>query len=141
MGKAEMGTAGRIALGALLGGMVGLLVLLALCALCAVLTVRGSIGQEMLGMLTTAIAFVGAAAGAAAAARYSRVRSLLTGVVSGLVFLLPLLLLTTLLCGALPFGSMTLRLPICAVTGGLFGGALCLRRKPKRGGRRKRRMA
>lgn len=139
MGKAELGTVRRIALGSLLGGLIGLLVLLALCYLCAVLTVRGSIGQGMLGMLTTAIAFVGAAAGAAAAARYSRVRALLTGVVSGLVFLLPLLLLTALLCGGIPFGSMTLRLLLCSVTGGLFGGALCLRRKPKRTAKRKRR--
>lgn len=141
MGKTELSGVRRIALGSLLGGIVGLLVLLALCYLCAMLTVRGSVKQGMLGTLTTGIAFVGATAGAVTAARYSRVRALITGVISGLVFLLPLLVITAVLCGGVPFGSMTLRLILCALTGGLFGGALCLRRKPKRAAKRKRRTA
>lgn len=141
MGKPEMETIRRIAVGSLLGGAVGMVVLLMLCYLCAFLTVQGSIGQNLLDTLTTAIAFLGAAAGAVTAARYSRVRMLVSGIGGGLVFLLPLMVLTAVFCGGIPFGSVTMRLILCSLTGGLFGGALCLRRKPKRKSGRKRRTA
>ena len=139
MGKTELGGAKRIAVGSLLGGLCSLIMMLLLCYLCAVLAVRGSIKQEMLSMLAAAAAFVGATVGAITAARYSKARALITGAVSGVVFLIPLLALLALLCGGIPFSSMTLRLVLCAVAGGVFGGALCLRRKSKRSGKRKKR--
>ena len=139
MGKTEVGSGKRILLGSLLGGFLGWVVMLLLCYLCAALVVRGSVEQKMLGLLVTGAAFFGATVGAITGAKYSKVRVLVTGVVSGMVFLLLLLVLVTSLCGEFPFGSMTLRLVICALTGGMFGGALCLRRKTKRQGKRKKR--
>lgn len=139
MGKTELGGARRIAVGSLFGGLCSLILMMLLCYLCAVMAVRGSIKQEMLSTLATAAAFVGATVGAITAAKYSKARVLITGVVSGVVFLIPLLALLALLCGGVPFSSMTLRLVICAIAGGVFGGVLCLRRRAKRSGKRKKR--
>lgn len=139
MGKTEFGETRRIVTGSLLGGLCSLIVMLLLCYLCAVLTVRGSIRQEMLHMLAAGAAFVGATIGAVTAAKYSQSRALITGTVSGVVFLVPMFAMLALLCGGMPFGMMTLRLVICAVTGGVFGGVLCLRRRSKRPAKRKKR--
>ncbi|MGI6013817.1 MAG: TIGR04086 family membrane protein [Oscillospiraceae bacterium] len=139
MGKTELGNTKRIVIGSLLGGFLGLLVTLLLCYLCAVLAVRGSVKQELLGVLAAGAAFLGATVGAVTGAKYSKVRVLITGAASGVIFLIPLLALVALLCGELPFGSVTLRLVICAVAGGVFGGVLCLKRKTKRQGKRKKR--
>ena len=117
-----------------LGGAVGTILNLVLLFVFAFLISEGKITESLSETLVTATAFIGAAVGGAVSAKRQGKGVLVSGVCGGIAFMLIILIINALGGSKGAVGPSTLKLAICAITGGGFGGTLC-----SGGGRKKRR--
>ena len=115
---------GRFAAGLLAGAAAGGALLL----LCAALLERGTLPAAVLRDCALGCLFFGAAAAGLRAAGKQGTGVLTAGVLAGGLLFLIVLFAAWLSPGGNPLGNEMLRNLICCLGGGLFGGALRLRR-------------
>lgn len=132
----EKGRTPGFAINAGIGGLIAFIVSVILLFLCAVLISSGKIGEAMRDNAVMVSTFIGSSAGAVVGAKRYGKSVMPVGSCSGAVFLAILLLLTALGGEGASFGVMTIKLGICCIVGGLFGGVLCLGRKKQKRKRR-----
>lgn len=127
-GKEKIKAAGGIPFAMLLGLVITALMLLG----AALLFSSGKISYSTAPEIIIGVNFAGAAiAGALAAGQRGR-EAVATGLIAGAIFMVLLLLLGLIFAGGRLSGSEAIRIAICSLCGGLFGGVLCIRRGNKK---------
>jgi putative membrane protein (TIGR04086 family) len=127
--KTKRAAPGTYAVSVLLGIFSAALLLLA----AAMLFGTGKLGEESTEEIIIAVNFAAAAvAGIAAAARKSGGEALKSGAVAGMIICVLLLAAGLIVRGGTLPGREAARIAVCSVCGGLFGGALCLKRGNKK---------
>ncbi|MGI5936717.1 MAG: TIGR04086 family membrane protein [Oscillospiraceae bacterium] len=121
-----------------LGGAVGTVLSLVLLFVFAFLISEGKLPESLSETLVVAAAFVGATVGGATSAKRQGRGVLVSGVCGGIAYMIIILLVNALGGNGGAFGPSTLKLAICAVAGGAFGGTLCSGGGKKRRRRRSR---
>ena len=127
-GKEKIKVAGGIPFAMLLGLIITVLMLLG----AALLFSTGKISYSTAPEIITGINFAGAAITGALAAGLRGKEAVATGLIVGTTFMVLLLLVGLAFGGGRLSGSEAIRIAICSLCGGLFGGVLCIRRGNKK---------
>ncbi|HHU22368.1 MAG TPA: TIGR04086 family membrane protein [Clostridiales bacterium] len=122
-----------------MGGAVGTVLSIILLFVFAFLISEGKLPESLSEPLVVAAAFVGATASGVASAKRQGRGVVVSGICGGIAYMIIILLVTALGGSGGVFGPMTLKLVICAVAGGAFGGTLCSGGKKKKRRRRRKR--
>jgi putative membrane protein (TIGR04086 family) len=119
----------RLASSVLLGILAAALLLMA----AAMLYNSEKIGIESTPEIIVTVNFAGAAvAGIAAAARKGGGAALKAGLTAGIIFMAVLIAAGLIICRGSVSAQDAVRISICSLGGGLFGGALCMKRGNKK---------
>jgi putative membrane protein (TIGR04086 family) len=121
-----------------IGGLAAVLLCIILLLVFAILIAVEAIPEAIEEELIITTAFISATAGAVVTAKRRGSSPLPSGLCGGVCFLIFILLITALKPSSQIFGVMTIKLLICALSGGAFGGLLGSKQKKvkKRGKRR-----
>ena len=122
----------------LIGGFAGLMTELLVLYGAAALIHRGTVGERYGGYFIILGAFIGAAVAGYIASKGQGGNPMAQSVIGGIVFLLLSVVLGALFARDISFGIVIIKLGICALMGGMFGGAITVRPK-KRHKQKKRR--
>ena len=122
----------------LFGAVLGLLLTFVLLYVFAVLVGREILPVSLQTELVIAAAFLGVTCGAVIGVKRQGRGILQTGACTGVIFILLVFAISALLTNGHVLGEMTIKIIICGVAGGLFGGALCLKRGKQKPGKRSR---
>ena len=119
----------RLASSVLMGILAAALLLMA----AAMLYDSEKIGNESTPEIIVTVNFAGAAvAGIAAAARKGGGAALKAGLIAGILFMAVLIAAGLIICRGSVSTQDAVRISICSLCGGLFGGALCMKRGNKK---------
>lgn len=112
-----------------LGAFAGIILTILLLYLFALLIEREAIPMALGNEAVLVSAFLGATAGSVFAVRRQGRGVMQTGLITGTSYLIIVLLISALHPNGVVLSAMTLKILICSLTGGAFGGALCLNRR------------
>ncbi|HBR09487.1 MAG TPA: TIGR04086 family membrane protein [Clostridiales bacterium] len=120
------------------GPLTGILFAAIMLYICSLLLSKEIIPSQLMSECVIASVFIGTSVGGAVAARSKREGVLTAGVLTGLIVLGVIVLATILRPTGKVLSDTMLKMAICTVGGGTFGGAMCLNRS---GGKKHKRTA
>ena len=132
MNAAQTKTKNTAARRYLMSLLIGLCITAAMLAGVSMLFSAGKIGYDSAGEAVIVVNFVGATLTGIMAVDRKGGGAMKAGLISGGAYMIILLLLGLIFCKGSVSGSEAVRIIICSVCGGAFGGALCLKRGNKK---------
>lgn len=130
MGKSDRKKGGNTVLqSSAAGAFTGYILTMALLYVLALLICAGTLEEALADELVLCAAFLGATAAAVISAKRRGRGVMTTGLAAGAFFCLMAMVTSFGVSGGTGTGIMVLKLMICSVAGGAFGGALCLNTK------------
>lgn len=113
------------------GAIIGAVLLIILLYISALLISAEYIPESFDENLIIVSVFLGATVCAVTAVKRRGTGAMVTGLAAGLIYLVLIMVVSALIPQGRMLGDMTLKILICCITGGAFGGALCLNSKKK----------